>query len=122
MNKNKKIIITILIFFHISYLLLFGKYIIHETLLYRENGKKYYVQYMMASYICSEMNNDFIPKEIKQERYKISGDYIENIKKKSTINISIPYRIFLVIQIGAIVFTILYEKEDNEHYIRKYKL
>ena len=106
-----KIIITILIILNIAYLVTFGKYIFVETLSFKENGKIYYVRPSMTRYITTEMSDDFIPKELKEERYKMSGDYIDNVKKRNTTNISIRYRIFLVLQFIAIIGLIIYTKK-----------
>ncbi|MBP3255223.1 MAG: hypothetical protein J6M60_01860 [Clostridia bacterium] len=118
-----KIIVLILIILHILYLTFFWRYIIFETLSFKENGKTYYVRQSLHKYQVTEMSDDFIPKELSYKLQKL--DYIDTIKKGRNTNISTRYRVFSIIQLIIIIGIIIYIKkpEENEiHYIKNYKL
>ncbi len=100
-KKGLKIAIIILFIVLISYILLFGRYLIIETFSIRKGGSTYYLTQSLHHYKLSKMSNGIIPREISTETIK-STDYIDNLKSNAK-NVSIYYWIFLLIQIVVIV-------------------
>lgn len=113
MNTKRilKIATIILFIVLISYIVLFGRYLISETFSIKKGGSTFYLTQSLHHYKLSEMSNDIIPKEISTETIK-GPDYINNLKAGAT-NISLYYRIFLFIQIVIIIILIIKLKNVN---------
>ena len=123
MNKKKilKITIVVLIIIHLLTIYHFGFDLIRDVSLIKENGKMYFLYPTGNDCQLCEIDNVFFPKELSC-KFINSPDYIEELKKNS-INISSIYRIIQFSELTLIVVLIIYyKKEDNEHYIRNYKL
>lgn len=100
-KKGLKIAIIILFVVLISYILLFGRYLIIETFSIRKGGSTYYLTQSLHNYKLSKMSNDIIPRELSTETIK-SPDYIDNLKS-SAKNVSTYYRVFLIVQSAVII-------------------
>lgn len=106
-----KIATVILFIVLISYIVLFGRYLIIETFSIRKGGNTYYLTQSLHHYKLSKMSNDIIPREISTETIK-SPDYIDNLKS-SAKNVSIYYWVFLIVQIVIIIVLIIKLKNVN---------
>ncbi|MCI8344563.1 MAG: hypothetical protein HFJ42_01035 [Clostridia bacterium] len=110
-KKGLKIATIILFIVLIAYIILFGRYLISETFSIKKSGSTFYLTQSLHHYKLSKMSNDIIPKEISTETIK-GPDYINNLKANA-INISLYYRIFLLVQIVIIIVLIIKLKNVN---------
>lgn len=104
-KKGLKIAIVISFMILIGYIILFGRYLIIETLLIRKGGNTYYLTQSLHHYKLSKMSNDIIPREISTETIK-NPDYIDSLKSNAK-NVSIYYWVFLIVQIIVIIVLII---------------